>query len=316
MLLILTSNRDFAADYLIVHLIERDLPYFRLNSEEISTAGYSFILDRTSTSLQIIDGSRELDLDAVTAVWYRRALQPSLARDVPPDTRPFVAGELRHLVTGMVLGAEVLWVNPIHQVYRAEHKVLQLQIAQRLGFTVPRTIVSWDRRVLQRFASEARTPIICKPIYTGLQVESSRRYSVYTHRVTAADLDDEESLRLCPILLQEEIFKKADVRATFIGRECFVVEIQSAGAALLDWRTPDAHLRYSVASLPAKVEAKCRLMLTKLDLHYGAFDFVRTPDDDYVFLEINPTGEWAWLEDRLGLPMREAFVRLFYGGSQ
>jgi hypothetical protein len=44
MLLILTSDKDFTADFLIVELINRRLPYFRLNSEELATAGYTFAL--------------------------------------------------------------------------------------------------------------------------------------------------------------------------------------------------------------------------------------------------------------------------------
>ena len=57
-------------------------------------------------------------------------------------------------------------------------------------------------------------------------------------------------------------------------------------------------------------------MLYDLGLVYGAFDFIRTPDDDLVFLEVNPTGEWAWLEDQLGFPMRDAFIHLFYGRQE
>ena len=54
-------------------------------------------------------------------------------------------------------------------------------------------------------------------------------------------------------------------------------------------------------------------MLQTLGLVYGAFDFIRTPRGEDVFLEVNPTGEWAWLENSLGFPMRDAFVELFYG---
>ena len=53
-------------------------------------------------------------------------------------------------------------------------------------------------------------------------------------------------------------------------------------------------------------------MLEAMGLHYGAFDFIEDLEGRLVFLEINPTGEWAWLEEQLNLPFREAFVRLFY----
>ena len=74
MLLILTSDKDLAADYLIVELIERNLPYFRLNSEELSQAKFTFALERARAKRNIVVGPRSLDLSAVTAVLYRRSI--------------------------------------------------------------------------------------------------------------------------------------------------------------------------------------------------------------------------------------------------
>ena len=76
MLLILTSDKDFTADFLIVELINRNLPYFRLNAEEIATAGFSFSL-ANCVRREISLGARTLDRDHVSAVWYRRALHPN-----------------------------------------------------------------------------------------------------------------------------------------------------------------------------------------------------------------------------------------------
>ena len=53
----------------------------------------------------------------------------------------------------------------------------------------------------------------------------------------------------------------------------------------------------------------------ELGLRYGAFDFIRAPSGDLVFLELNPTGEWAWLEEELGFGLRDAFIELLYRGG-
>ena len=128
MLLILTSDQDLAADYLIVELIKRNLPYFRLNSEELSRAKYTFALENASATRKIVVGPRSLDLSAVTAVWYRRSIHPTLETSLTPAERHFVTGELRHLAMGLVLNPEVVWVNPIDRVSVAEHKLYQLQM--------------------------------------------------------------------------------------------------------------------------------------------------------------------------------------------
>ena len=186
-----------------------------------------------------------------------------------------------------------------------------MQIAAALGFQVPRTFVSADANEIRDFASGNAIGTICKPIFHGKFFDGFFSHSIYTRRLNIDALDT-KSLRYCPILLQEEIPRVSDVRATFIGRHCYVADIQSE-TPLVDWRDPDIDLDYSVSSLDAKTLQLCRRMLNELGLIYGAFDFIRTPNGKLVFLEINPTGEWAWLEEKLDFPMREAFVEVFFG---
>jgi hypothetical protein len=186
-----------------------------------------------------------------------------------------------------------------------------LQVARELGFRTPRTLVSRDAGELRRFAAENKCGTICKPIFHGMLVDGADAYSVYTRRVMPESFDA-ESVKACPVFLQEEVIRCADVRATFIGPRYFAADIKG-DPSLVDWRDPDLPVSYSECTLGADVETMCRAILDRLGLLYGAFDFVRTPGGELVFLEVNPTGEWAWLEDRLGFPMRDAFIRLFYG---
>lgn len=312
MLLILTSDKDLTADFLIVELINRGLPYFRLNAEELSIANFTFSLAEDRVRREVALGPRTVNLDQVTAVWYRRAIQPGVSPgELSQGERVFVAGELRHLAMGLVWNPGIRWVNPIDRVFVAEHKLYQLQIAKQVGFRVPRTLVSRDAHELRAFCAQNQAGTICKPIFHGMFADESSCYSVYTRRVSPQSIF-EDNVKTCPVLLQEEIPRSADVRATFIGSKCFVAEI-TADSPIVDWRDPELSVRYSESCLSVEIQAMCRTMLNRLGLLYGAFDFVKTPKGDPVFLEINPTGEWAWLEERLGFPMRDAFIQLFFG---
>ncbi|MEO8341928.1 MAG: MvdC/MvdD family ATP grasp protein, partial [Nitrospirota bacterium] len=144
-LLILTSDKDFTSDFLIVELINRHLPYFRLNAEEMAKAGYTFSVTDT-VRREISLGAKTLDLNEVSAVWYRRAIHPSSVAGLSHGERVFVAGELRHLAMGLVLNPDITWANPIDKVSVAEHKLYQLQIARQAGFRVPRTLFLVVRR--------------------------------------------------------------------------------------------------------------------------------------------------------------------------
>ena len=313
MLLILTSEKDLTADFLIVALLERGVPYFRLNAEDLGRAEFTFRLEKEFVEKRISVSARSLDLSEVSAVWYRRLMQPAPAATLAPAERKFVFGEFRHAAIGMVLNPDVLWVNPIDKVSVAEHKLYQLQIARKIGFKVPRTIVSQDASLLNDFLSTSASGTICKPIFHGLFVDEADSYSVYTRRIEEP-FRDNVSVRVCPVLLQQEIPRAADVRATFIGERSFIVDIKGA-AGHVDWRDQSTPVTYSVSSLGPETEARCLEMLRALGLVYGAFDFIRMPGGELVFLEVNPTGEWAWLENELGLPMREAFIELFSGAA-
>ena len=311
MLLILTSDQDLTADYLIVELTRRQLPCFRLNTEELSQADFTFALNSSGAIRYISVGSKTVDLSRISAVWYRRSIHPSPKGDLTVAERYYVSGELRHLAMGLTLDPEITWVNPIDRVSVAEHKLYQLQVAAALGFQVPRTFVSADVNEIRDFASKNSIGTICKPIFHGMFFDGIFSHSIYTRRLDIEALDA-KSLRYCPILLQEEIPRVSDVRATFIGRHCYVADIQS-NTPHVDWRDPSIVLDYSVSNLDAETFQLCRRMLTELGLVYGAFDFIRMPNGKLVFLEVNPTGEWAWLEEKLDFPMREAFVEVFFG---
>ena len=314
MLLILTTKKDFTADFLIVDLLKRGLPYFRMNSEDLASADYTFSIDKSGLHKAISISAKDLILEDVKSVWYRRAIHPIPDLPLSRSEINFVAGELRHLATGLVLNPKVTWVNPIDKVFLAEHKLYQLRLATKLGFHVPRTLISRDREKLKAFVGSNKNGTICKPIFHGLFFDGESHFSVYTRRV---DIDsfDAASLDGCPVMLQEEIPRIADVRATFIGDQYFVADIKAEKSAV-DWRRPDASAEYSHSDLSDDVVKKCRALLSELGLKYGAFDFIRTPEAELIFLEINPTGEWAWLENRLGFPMRDAFVKLFFGENE
>src|SRR5215467_558995 len=103
MLLILTSDQDLTADFLIVRLRRRGLPYFRINAEDWAAANYTYCIDAETVRRDISLGPKVLDLEQVCSVWYRRALQPSPSAILPRSERAFIAGELRHFATGIVL---------------------------------------------------------------------------------------------------------------------------------------------------------------------------------------------------------------------
>ena len=95
---------------------------------------------------------------------------------------------------------------------------------------------------------------------------------------------------------------------------CCRIDSQAVSGAGTDWRQADPFtIPHRIVDLDPTVEAALRRMLAQYGLHYGAIDMIVTPDGEYVFLELNPNGQWLWIELITGAPMAEAMTDLLAG---
>jgi glutathione synthase/RimK-type ligase-like ATP-grasp enzyme len=119
--------------------------------------------------------------------------------------------------------------------------------------------------------------------------------------------------------VQEYVPKKVELRVTVIGSKTFAVEIHSQEHmdSKHDWRRGDPlQLRHKLVSLPSDVEAHCIELVSTMGLAFSAIDLIRTPEDKYIFLEINPNGQWAWIQQVLPeVPLRETLADLLINGQ-
>ena len=111
-----------------------------------------------------------------------------------------------------------------------------------------------------------------------------------------------------PVIIQEYLEPKIDLRVTVIGGQAFSAAIMREGRGVAgDWRLHKEGIGYEKLELDRTVESRCVQLTRALGLAYGALDLAIV-DGEVYFLEINPTGEWAWLVDSIGLPIDKAIV--------
>ncbi len=309
MLLIITNQQDFAVDYTALRLEERGVPFFRLNSEELPRHSYVFELTKTGSRRVIETPQHVVDLAEVASVWYRRLIAPPRNAEVKPELQAYAQGEVRAYVEGLVVDHRARWVNPQLATTVAERKLFQLRIAHEHGFNVPRTW-STNSATAVRSAVATGLPLVVKPILHGLLTVPEGQRAVYTRRLRPDEQLLADDIVSCPSLLQEEIPRGADLRLTFFGLQAFGVEVAWDSAAAVDWRSPEAAATFHEYAIPDAVSERCVRMMRSLDLSYAAFDFILSAGGEYYFLELNPAGEFAWLEEALGFPMRDALIDL------
>jgi len=249
----------------------------------------------------------------VRAVWARKLWSPRMADDLDDRYRSICVSESIATLNGFLDALhDARWVNDLQRERAAENKQRQLRLAARAGLRVPRTLVTNDAAAVRQFFAETEGQTVAKLLRpTTVSMDASEPF-VYTNRVREEDLDDAELLRHSPMVFQELIPKACELRVAFVAGETFAGALDASGTSRggTDWRrVAPEECRWQVAQLPAGVASRLNVLMLDLGLAFGAVDLICTPAGEYVFLEVNPSGEWGMLERDLGLPISEAIAK-------
>lgn len=308
MILLVTNKRDLTTDFIVVELRRRGRAFHRLNTEDLPQASVRFN-PRAGGSWAIDSSDLDFRLEDVGAAYYRRpgAPEPAGARD--EATAKYLADEWSAVTKALWNALEGRWLSSPFAILRAEDKPRQLAMASALGFDVPETLISNDFAAASAFVAKAGA--IGKPLRHSLVERGDAGEVLFTARLNPLKPIDRTAVSLAPVIYQREVRKAYDVRATVIGDRVFAAAIHSQDhdETAVDWRSGTRlDLRHEAIELPADIVDKCRALTQKLDLRYGAIDLIADQDRRYWFLEINPNGQWAWIERRTGLPLASAIV--------
>ncbi|MDQ8707272.1 ATP-grasp ribosomal peptide maturase [Streptomyces sp. LHD-70] len=295
--LVVTALGDVTADLVVEELYGRGVPVVRLDpSADFScTAELSARIERGAFAGAVTTETRHLDLSRVRSVYWRRPTPFAHPQEAETPEQRFAVEQSRHGYLGVLHALPgARYVNHPARNRVAENKVLQLATAARSGFTLPDTLVTNVPEDAVRFAAE-REAVIYKPVHrVHLACEDGRNRTVWVRTVRADELDD--SIALCPHLFQACVPKVADIRLAVVGAEAFASRIDIAGEHL-DWRQDQSLITCSPVPVPGPVRDAARSFLHAFGLRFGAFDFALDADGRWWFLECNPNGQWAFVDE-------------------
>src|SRR5689334_22983488 len=262
----------------------------------------------------------EFDLRHVTAIWHRRLnLGAQLPAALDKQLRHASIGEASAAAHGMFASLKAFRMDNLHHIRHAENKQLQLQVARELGLDIPRTLTTNDPAAVRAFAKNCDNGMVTKMLSSFAIYDEGKELVVFTNPVKPEDLADLSGLSLCPATFQESVRKSLEIRVTVVGHRVMSASIDSqvSTRATHDWRRDGLHLLqdWHPYQLPLDVEEKILHLMDFFSLNYSAIDIILTPDGKHVFLELNPCGEFFWLEQSAGLPISNAIADLLLGHS-
>jgi len=313
--LVISTKLDIATDSVVSVLSNRSVPVTRWNSEDFPFDQFlTTILSSETRELSGVaepSGRPAVDFDSISRIWYRRIRVPERPETFSPGIYEFCMRESRAALVGTILGLRKRIMSPPANIWAAEHKIFQLATAKSVGLSVPETIVTNKPAAVRDAFARFSGNMISKAVRSGFAETDSGQLAIYTSQVLEEHLAAVEDARWSPAIYQPLISKKSDVRVTVVGERLFAAEIdsQSDAASIIDWRrTSNPDLPHRTAVLPGPVSEALRQLVSLLGLTFAAIDLIRTRDDEYIFLEVNPNGQWLWLDEILGLGISDAIA--------
>ena len=251
-------------------------------------------------------GGADIDLSGVGTVWYRRpqpfGIPSNLTR---PSHRAFAYNEANEAIAGLWQTLDVFWMNHPTRDEVAARKAYQLRVASACGLEIPRTLISNDPAEVGRFLAERGSQEIIYKSFSATELEWRETRIVGDEELAVLD-----QVRHAPVIFQEYIAALIDLRVTVVGDEIFAAAIHSQETQYrVDFRIDMNQAAIEAHDLPEGVTSKVGAFMRRLGLVYGAIDMRLTPDGRYVFLEINPAGQWLFIEGRTGQPITTAVAR-------
>ena len=303
--LILTHDEDPHSKSVRNYFDEIGVNYFEVLTEKLIN-NYNITFNLSKGIFSLSDSQREIEINKNWSIWNRRVMDPNIPPKIHKELEDIIYTETEKTWQGMLFAHEGKVVNRPQANFNANNKIDQLLFANnyKKGIKVPDTVLTNNPRNLERFYSEL--PKVSFKLLKAPLVNTNvknKYLTCYNNIVNKKQIKKAELIRNNPSLFQEYIEKKYELRITALEDKVIGIKIdsQNSDLSIMDFRRYDFdNVSYKRVDLPKNVENFCSDMLKHYNLSFGELDFIKNKNDEYVFLEINPNGQWLWLELQSG----------------
>jgi len=273
----------------------------RINGEDLSRERFSIQIGQDADQAEIRLDDRVVRPAEVGVVWYRRG---GLAvPDLDGLDDPELHREVREHLRAEMKAVRESFYDALGHAYwlsrpetRDLNKTAQLRVAVRCGLLVPETLVTSERTLLLDFVARHPAAIVKSAGGGRFFRKGEVSYGPYTAELTREHIAS-LAPRTFPVLVQEAVPKAYEIRTFYLDGTCYSMAIfsQADPQTRVDFRRynldhPNRTVPYR---LPETIEARIRETMDALGLVTGSLDLIRRPDGGFVFLEVNPVGQFG-----------------------
>ena len=308
-ILIITAIGDIHATEAEKH-VNKNL-YSVVYLDPLSISDLDLTLNITSKTQINLNGD-QISRNDICSIWFRKpyfSLYKKLKR-VKSDneiilTRYLYDSNLNLFKYLMSLDIKVLNNSSTED---KSNKILDLNIASKVGFRIPNTIFTKYTNEIIAFAKNHKDGVITKKVCDHVMY-NRKLLNIPTNEIKLKEIaiDKEYKYYVC---IQEKILKKFELRVIVVGDKIFAgaFDSQSDPKAQIDGRMLQDDSKYWKYDLKKSDEEKILKYMKMMNLNFAAFDFAVDLNDELIFFEANPNGQYLWIEKNCGLPISKAIA--------
>jgi ATP-GRASP peptide maturase of grasp-with-spasm system len=325
MVLILSQETDSATDYVIDWLLYYNIDFHRINDNDIPQKK-DFGVEIFNGKIDFFissDDENDISYNKVHSVWYRRSntfIIPSLENTkIPKELKSkfydnmFI--ELKYARNAFYAVLEnKKWLN--HPKNSNEVDKFEMLIrAKNVGLSIPKSLITNSKQKLQKFRN-CYGDIIIKAIYNiDFFPHDGKKYLAYTTILTNEHIEDLPN-KFFPCIVQECLEKEFELRVFCIEKELYAMAIfsQNDKQTQMDFRVynninPNRNIPFK---LPKELHDKIILFMESIEMNCGSIDIIKTVQGDWVFLEINPVGQFGMTSSPNNYFLEEKIAKYLY----
>ena len=302
MILLVCDSYEPSVDDVIDWLIYYQKPFSRINTSDFIEGLNIRLNEADDKEVTLRYSGKQLDVGKITFYWYKRGMLKVKQEILPPEAGRF--GALMDAQIGSELyGIEHYLNSCLNHIPHigsyfdnAINKLEVLNLARLVGLSIPDTLITSSRDVALEFCENHHGRIITKNIRNGYYLETDE-FKYYTHTIQIKRKDMLEfPENFVPALFQNMLDKKYELRIFYLDGVCYssVIFSQNDPKTQVDFRNYNHQKPNRVCPfrLPVDIENRIVKLMGHLGMLSGSVDMVVTKKAEYVFLEINPVGQF------------------------
>jgi len=330
MVLIISDNQDSSTNEVLKWLDYYNIKWIRINEDDdIKFHALEYLHNKIEKFI-IESNNRFIDLVDIDAYWYRRGwlntgIQQSPVRvsenpKINFEINGYLEREFENLkfFIHSYLVDEKISINSF--LTRTNNKTYYQFVASSVGINVPDTAIVTEKDKVAGFFQRSGRNAITKSINEGFsfRVNSGIYYSS-NYSLSEKDIN-ESGESFFPTLFQRYTEKFVELRIFYLNKKTYTMAIfsQANEKTKLDFRRYDYNCpnRKVPFKLPVEVESKIIKMMSRIGLNCGSIDMILTPENEFVFLEVNPVGQFGMVSYPCNYNLESIIAKNLYNGEQ